>query len=366
MINPTPPTGPAAGESPRWDSTGGQLYVYYNDGNSSQWVTAANMEGLANAATKTDVAAAQNNVGRNLIHNPLFNVAQRGAGPFTAAGVYMLDRWANYIASDAASFVQFAVNDTDRAQIGDEAATWFLTNSFTGNAAATAANQVFQRIEGVRRLAGKTVTVSFYAKASAALKLGVSLDQSFGTGGSPSASLMGNGQTVQLSVAWQRISLSVALASAAGKTLGSNGDDSTTLNFWYSAGSSFNARSGSLGVQSGSIAIWGVQLEVGSVATPLEKLDPADDLRHCQRFYQTGTVGMVSNGTAGFSFGYTGQLQVLPRVTPTYAVSGGNLVNCSSPLIAPFGSSSSYQAIVTATTTATVNFYFNFSASADL
>ena len=42
-----------------------------------------------------------------------------------------------------------------------------------------------------------------------------------------------------------------------------------------------------VGVQSGSIAIWGVQLEIGSVATPLEKPDPQQDLAKCQRFYQT-------------------------------------------------------------------------------
>ena len=48
----------------------------------TQFVTAANMTGLANAATQNDVAMAQNNVGRNKLHNGLFTVAQRGAGPF--------------------------------------------------------------------------------------------------------------------------------------------------------------------------------------------------------------------------------------------------------------------------------------------
>ena len=41
VINPTPPASPVVGEL-WWDSTGGQLYLYYNDGTSSQFVPASN------------------------------------------------------------------------------------------------------------------------------------------------------------------------------------------------------------------------------------------------------------------------------------------------------------------------------------
>ena len=70
--------------------------------------------------------------------------------------------------------------------IGDEAATYYLLNTFTGSAAASAYNFMSQSIEGVRRLSGKTVTVSFWAIASlAGMKLGVNLLQYFGGGGAP-------------------------------------------------------------------------------------------------------------------------------------------------------------------------------------
>ena len=78
VIATTPPAGSAG--ALWWDSIGGQLYVRYDDSNSLQWVAASNMEGLANAATKQDVAATQNNVGRNLLHNPLFNIAAAWCG----------------------------------------------------------------------------------------------------------------------------------------------------------------------------------------------------------------------------------------------------------------------------------------------
>ncbi|HEY2419121.1 MAG TPA: hypothetical protein VGH84_14450, partial [Steroidobacteraceae bacterium] len=68
------------------------------------------------------VGTALHNVGRNLIHNPLFNVAQRGAGPWTTAGIWTLDRWFIYPIGSAQSVTQQIVTDADRAAIGDEAA----------------------------------------------------------------------------------------------------------------------------------------------------------------------------------------------------------------------------------------------------
>ena len=43
-ISDTPPANPAPGQL-WWDSVGGQLYVFYNDGNSSQWVIANSITG---------------------------------------------------------------------------------------------------------------------------------------------------------------------------------------------------------------------------------------------------------------------------------------------------------------------------------
>jgi hypothetical protein len=59
----------------------------------------------------------------------------------------------------------------------------------------------------------------------------------------------------------------------SGKTLGSNNDSFTGLEFFYSSGATNNAIAGNIGVQSGTINIWGVQLEIGSIATQLEKRD---------------------------------------------------------------------------------------------
>jgi hypothetical protein len=69
-------------------------------------------------------------------------------------------------------------------------------------------------------------------------------------------------------------------------------------------------------VQSGHIDVWGVQLEVGSVATPLEKLDPAIDFANCLRFFQTGAGLMFGYGAAGTFVAHGVQLPVVMRANP--------------------------------------------------
>jgi hypothetical protein len=235
-------------------------------------------------------AAAANNVGRNILHNGAFAIAQRGVGPFTTNG-YTVDRWWSNGNTDTKSITQGAILDAGRAAIGEESAAFYIGNTFTGNAAAGAYTAISQPIENARRLAGKTVTVSFWAvAASGTPKLGVSIDQYFGSGGSPSAQVNGVGQSVTLSTTWTRYSLTFTIASMSGKTLGTANDHATFCNLWYSSGSTNATRSGTVGVQAATINIWGVQLEIGSVATPLEKPDPQQDLANCQRFYWTALV----------------------------------------------------------------------------
>jgi hypothetical protein len=322
------------------------------------------------AATKQYVdagsAAAEHNVGRNLLHNGLFNVQQRGAGAWTTPNVYTADRWLNNAVLDSISFGIAPVDDVGRSQIGDEAARYSFNNAFTGNAGATAFTNLLQRIEGVRRLAGKTVTVSFWASASAAMNFGVSIDQSFGSGGSPSPVALGNGQAVALAASsWQRHSVTFAVPSVAGKTLGTNGDDFTQLALWYSAGANSATRAGNIGVQSGTIVLWGVQLEIGSVATPLEKLDPRVDLANCQRFYALGSAGWFGYGGAANNIGGMTTFPVAMRGTPTVVITGPGYNNASGAAASSIANNTCLIAAI-ATATGVAGFTCGYTASADL
>jgi hypothetical protein len=336
------PSSPTVGQN---FVIGGSTWIW--DGN--KWVSTGNAPPITSDA------------GRNLVQNALFNVAQR-TGPWTAGG-YTADRWLVGVATDTVSFNWFGLVDSDRTGIGDEAATFQLLNTFTGNAAGF--NFVTQRIEGVQRLGGKTVTVSFWSKATVAgVKVGVSLDQTFGIGGSPSADVYGNGTAITLTTTWTRYSVTFTLPSTVGKTIGTTSNGYTGLNFWYSAGSQ-GPRSGNIGTQSGTIQLWGVQLEIGTQATPLEKIDPGDDLRRCQRFYQTGDVGMWGYGVPTAPVGYVQNFPVVMRANPTAVLSAQNYSGCSGATLG-WGGPGNIGVFVSATITGGVSFTAHYTASADL
>jgi hypothetical protein len=319
--------------------------------------------------TASDFAAPSfNNAGRNYVMNSQFNIAQRGTGPWTT-NVYTADRWIVTNVGGTMSTSIVALNDANRAQIGDEAAVQALSLLVAGTSGASDEAYVQQLIEGVRRTAGKTITLSFWAAANAGTpKLGIMLYQAFGTGGSPSAVVVLPGQAITLSTAYTRYSLIFSIPSVAGKTFGTTaGTDLLTFRFGMSAGATTSPNYGGIGVQSGTFTIWGVQLEIGSVATPLEKPDPADDLARCQRFYQTGFASQVFGVIgAGSSQGSYMAFPVLMRASPTMAVTGtpayGNATAASIADITVMGFTNKVQAVASASGYGV----FTWSASADL
>jgi hypothetical protein len=308
-----------------------------------------------------DSAPALHNVGRNLIHNSLFNIQQRGVGPWGTG--YTADRWQLFTSTSACNVYVIAATDGDRGNIGDEAAASILEPQFSGTGGAGDYVIIGQAIENVRRLANKTVTLSFWANASAALKFGVSFDQIFGTGGSPSPAVQGNGSSVTLSGSWSRYSLTFAIPSIAGKVLGTNNDTRTQMYLWLSTGSSNSVRSGGVGVQSGTVNIWGVQLEVGSVATPLEKPDPQQDLAKCQRFYQTGYYQLYAYGTAGSVVMYNRTFVVALRTNNPVITSNNTTLANGTASIGVYGDG--LQVGVTVTAAGMMQLAGIFTASAD-
>lgn len=376
VVSDTAPVAPTS-NALWWDSIGTQLYLWYSDANSSQWVNATNAGfGALNSDAPTDgllygrksgawATVPQSNVGRNLLHNPLFNIQQRGVGGFTTSGAYTADRWQQWFTSGTLTTSVNPASDAFRTQVNDEAFTYLLYSTFAGTAGAGDIAIVQQNTEGVRRLGGKTVTVSFWA-AGAGLKLGVSIDQNFGTGGSPSAGVNGTGQSVSLSATFTRYSLTFTIPSTAGKTLGTAGNDITQMTFWLSAGSNYASRSGTVGVQSGSIALWGVQLEIGTTVTPLEKPDQQQDLAKCQRFYQTGWLYTNAySGAAGAGAAMTSLLPVTMRATPTTTVQDAG-ANGLTGITATATNGGAIR--LSGTTSAVGSYSFNtiFTASADL
>jgi hypothetical protein len=255
---------------------------------------------------------------RNKIINGNFNIWQRGTSQ-TSSGYGSADRWFafNSGSTKTASQQAFDLGQTDVP--GNP--KYFMRHVVTSVSGASNSVQFIQRIEDVRTLAGKTATLSFWAKADSSKNIAVEFVQSFGTDGSPSSSILGiESQLIAITSSWSKYIVTVDIPSISGKTLGTNNSDSLALVFWFDAGSSFNSRSASLGQQSGTFDIAQVQVEEGSVATPFEQRPIGMELSLCQRYYEASRMFIQGAHTVQFTMGTMGNFLVEKRVSPTVSL----------------------------------------------
>lgn len=265
---------------------------------------------------------------RNVFHNGIFRVYQRPGAPWTA-NAYTVDRWAIYPSGgDTVSVTRVNLADADRAAIGDERAAFALQNVFTGSANVGANNRFAHPNEDVRALAGKTVTVSFWARCLAGtMQIAVGATQFFGNGGSPSASVVVPAQNVAIGTVWARYAVQVVLPSIAGKVLGTSGD-CTVFNF-------FCSQQGNV-VQSGTVQFWGMQCEIGTAASALEVRDLAAEWDACQRFFHPVAMYLaIFNTGAGQAAGTSATFLTPMRGAPTLTVAfnGSSNFNPGAPAL---------------------------------
>jgi hypothetical protein len=229
----------------------------------------------------------------------------------TSAGYGSDNRWQNVNNGSTKTHSQVACGDTERALFN---AMYFSRTKVTSSSGSSNYVSKWQGIENVNLLTGKTVTLSFWAKADANKNIAVEFVQWFGTGGSPSAAVNGiASQLVALTTTWQKKSITVNIPSISGKTLGSDGVQTTYtgLIFWFDAGSDNNYRTANLGQQSGTFDIAQVKIEDGSVAT--NGWHPYDgefggEVQACARYYESSFMDGVIPGTDNLSVVQTGYL----------------------------------------------------------
>jgi hypothetical protein len=311
--------------------------------------------------------AGPRDTGRNLLHNPQFNIQQRGVGPWTGAGNYTADRWSMNFNGGTYSASLIALTDADRLAIGDEEATFAWQGTVAGTAGLSDSSFIEQRIENVRRTANKTVTLSFWARATSGTpQVGINLGQLFGnSGGGTSAPVwFTTGSPVTLSTVWTRYALTFVLLSVAGKTFNATPTDGLSVRFYQSSGSSSNAQAGNIGAQSFTLQLWGMQFEIGSVATPLEKLDPRIDLANCQRFFVSmmNLIGGYNVATGGAWI--PSLFPVTMRASPTIAYGTPTVGNASGLAMNQVTSQTVVHQIA-AVATGGMWAQFNYTASAD-
>lgn len=277
--------------------------------------------------------------GRNWLINGDFRLWQRGAVfPASVGTRYIADRWqANATGTKVAATredVPAGGGQGGRLLAGSRHLLRLDVQSVAG-----AGNMalVQQRIEDVRSLAGRTVTISFKARSSVDdFRIGVELQQSYGTGGSTARDSIG--ASVVLDTLWRWHQVTVEVPGLAGRTLGP--DSYLQLSFWLDAGADFGGRAFAAGQKSGSVQLAEVQIEEGDTATDFDRRPEALELLLCQRYYETVDVNRIlgitytANGDTRACIPFKVRKRVAPRVTsPSAALnlvgfgSEGSLIN---------------------------------------
>ena len=222
--------------------------------------------------------AAPNVAGKNAVINGAFDIWQRGTSltpAVTTFTSYQADRWSTYSAANWTVSRQLTNDTTNLPNI--QYCGRFQRN--VGNTATTICQiqNVFETANSIP-LAGKTVTLSYYARRGAdysavgnsftvSIYIGTSTDA--GIGSFTSASVAG-GVAGALTTTWQRFTVTAAIPSTV------------TQIAIYTA---YNP-TGTAGAND-YFEITGVQLEVGSAPTPFSRAGGSiqGELAACQRYY---------------------------------------------------------------------------------
>jgi len=251
---------------------------------------------------------------RNRIINGDTRINQRGIGSVSIAD-YIIDRWRTGDQTGASVSGKITSNQVTDAPAGFASSMLFTVTSQYAPAAVDAFN-VQQRIEGSNIVdlaygtAGAlTITLSNYIKGSVPGVYAVQLFNTLST-----RSFIG---TVNVTASWTRVSITVTGDSAAAFTTSSgiglivNFDLGSGSNFVNTSGSwlagNFITTSGAVKfcnqVAGSTLNITGVQLELGSVATPFEQRPYGLELSLCQRYFEKSYDITTPPGTANVQVG---------------------------------------------------------------
>jgi hypothetical protein len=307
----------------------------------------------------------------NRIINGAFDFWQRGTSS-TSGGYVAADRWINF--ADGGTVTQSRQLHTIGDKFGNNTPQFYLRQTVSGQSTTGHLAVTGQTIEGVRSYAGETITVLGWARrSSGAGNMVIEATQLFGTGGSPSENVFSiSPTTITLTSGWEPFAVVINVPSIAGKTLGTNGNDHLGLNFWTSAGSDFNARTNSLGIQTIGVDLWGIHIKLGvhtADATALYKQpELGPELARCQRYYETGNLfgqggySGVANWSLGGNSIFATQKRSTPTVGLTLTASGGYVSGLATQAITD--KSIGYNAVMSPNSGAFV--FLNFTADAEL
>ena len=318
-------------------------------------VSISGTNGVTFPDSSLQAAAASPYVLKNLIINGDMRIDQRNAGASVSAqNVYTVDRW-QALASVASKY-------TTQQNAGSVTPPDDFTNYL--GATSTSAYSVgsgdyfylLQKVEGLNAshlkwgtASAKTVTLSFKVRSSLTGTFVVAIRSGADDAAYPATYTINSANT------WETKSITIA-----GPTSGTFATtNSACFGIWFSlgAGSGFNATANTwgaggalsvsgatsvVGTNGATFYITGVQLEIGTSATPFERRLYSQELMNCQRYYEKSYDYSVVPGTASnnsscaviYSANSTAspglKFQVVKRAAPTltgYSYSNGSINN---------------------------------------
>ena len=233
---------------------------------------------------------------RNVIINPAFEVAQEATTAIVGAGGerYVVDQWYHVSHASNTSSVSQVAYFTGITSLPHEQFQFLrITSAVHG--------RMTQPIEDVRTLAGQTVTLTFWARSSAnGATVTPRLEQYFGSGGSSTVNTPFAGART-LTTNWERFRQTVTLPAVT---------SSHTINAGNCLILIFELVGDGMSIDFGY-----VQLERGPQYTIIHPRTFAEELRLCQRYWQSsydygvfpGTVigagGIMGTGAGPISLG---------------------------------------------------------------
>ena len=282
---------------------------------------------------------------RNRIINGNMLIDQRNAGTIitpSTSGTYSLDRWAVYMTvASKFSVQQNAGSVTPPAGFKNYLG---VTSTSAYSIAAGDAFRVYQIVEGYNAAdlswgsaSAATITMSFWVRSSLTGTFGGAL---YNNAGNRAYTFS---YTINAANIWEYKTITIS-GDTTGIWLTSN-DVGIVVQFSIGAGSSNQGTPGSWGstiylaptgqqnVTGTNGATWyltGVQLEVGTKATPYEMQIYSDQLAQCQRYFEilpSSSAGIYGTPGSGGGVGYANwQYKVTKRTSPTVTLASSSLI----------------------------------------
>jgi hypothetical protein len=300
---------------------------------------------VADSGVTNGVAWVDPQTNRNVVINGAMQVAQRGTSTasITTGGYYTADRW-NFDNVGLGTWTMSVENDAPTGS-GFRKSAKMLCTTADASPASTDYLAIRHRMEGQNlqqflkgTASAKQFALSFWVKSNVTGTYVVGLEDV------DNSRLLGLTYSISASATWEKKTI-IFPADTTGP-LDNDNAQSLLLNFWLAVGSNLNSSTlqttwGAANFSNGTVAtgqtnlaaatsnylqVTGVQLEVGSVATPFEFEDIGTTLAKCQRYYfrtPSTTAGSYANIAGGgliassTSAEFTITMPVSMRVPPT-------------------------------------------------